>query len=447
MDQTSPPQNPPDEEQELITSKRQKTHKNEYEERLRTLEIASQKMQTISCLMKDLRRNIFDSFQVELSDNFVELNQTLISLRSFYTLLRNAPFPIENATSGFFSLLPPELILHIFSFLYPSDLCRCALVNFEFKKLSEEKSLWKNLCHRLKYDPFWTKKEKLTEQAIDWKSICKWHFLCEKKLITNSLLLELTEEVIYATDIQCDGSNYKGEWKNGKKHGKGIQNWAEGDIYKGEWKDGKRTGWGIHIWPDGHYYEGEYADDKRNGFGLFRWPDGREYRGYYIADQRNGFGEFLWPNGDRYIGTYKDSNRNGEGTFTWADGRKYEGEWKDGGYHGIGEYTHRDGSRYKGEWVDNFRHGFGIFYWTDGDYFEGQWIEGKRFGPGKLYYFENGHLTEKFQFWTEDRFIKHNKGLAQDSEGDKKRKISIEDNQFDEDSQNGPQTKKKEKYQ
>lgn len=117
MDQTSPPQNPPDEEQELITSKRQKTHKNEYEERLRTLEIASQKMQTISCLMKDLRRNIFDSFQVELSDNFVELNQTLISLRSFYTLLRVRPFFFSFSFS-FNSSLNTKFINFYFFFFY-----------------------------------------------------------------------------------------------------------------------------------------------------------------------------------------------------------------------------------------------------------------------------------------------------------------------------------------
>lgn len=125
MDQTSPPQNPPDEEQELITSKRQKTHKNEYEERLRTLEIASQKMQTISCLMKDLRRNIFDSFQVELSDNFVELNQTLISLRSFYTLLRVRPFFFSFSFSFNSSLNTKFINFYFFFFIF----LECSLSN------------------------------------------------------------------------------------------------------------------------------------------------------------------------------------------------------------------------------------------------------------------------------------------------------------------------------
>lgn len=133
---------------------------------------------------------------------------------------------------------------------------------------------------------------------------------------------------------------------------------------------------------------------------------------------------------------YKDSNRNGQGTFTWADGRRYEGQWKDGGYHGNGEYTHRDGSKYKGEWVDNFRHGFGIFYWADGDYFEGNWHEGKRFGPGKFFHLENGVLEEKFQYWTEERFVKQNKGLSGDP--DKKRKLLFRDSSYEDE----PPTKK-----
>ena len=32
---------------------------------------------------------------------------------------------------------------------------------------------------------------------------------------------------------------YLGEYKDGKKHGKGSYTWSDGGIYVGNWKDGK----------------------------------------------------------------------------------------------------------------------------------------------------------------------------------------------------------------
>ena len=38
---------------------------------------------------------------------------------------------------------------------------------------------------------------------------------------------------------------YKGEWKDGKKHGQGILTYANGGKYEGEWKDNKKHGRGV----------------------------------------------------------------------------------------------------------------------------------------------------------------------------------------------------------
>ena len=35
----------------------------------------------------------------------------------------------------------------------------------------------------------------------------------------------------------ADGNGYEGEWKNGKKHGKGSNYDKDGQRYEGEWKN------------------------------------------------------------------------------------------------------------------------------------------------------------------------------------------------------------------
>eukprot|EP01114_Cavostelium_apophysatum_P011405 TRINITY_DN2564_c0_g1_i1.p1 TRINITY_DN2564_c0_g1~~TRINITY_DN2564_c0_g1_i1.p1 ORF type:complete len:458 (-),score=80.18 TRINITY_DN2564_c0_g1_i1:530-1903(-) len=419
------------------------------EAKIQILERARAKAAQIELLISDLSKEILDEFQVKLDTNASEVRQKIECLQSFYALLKNSHVTVHSVKSGFFSLLPAELVHHIFSFLSPHALCNVSGVNWEFKKNSEDPRLWKNLCDVCDCEVFWERSALEPDSAPKeerghayWKEVFRWYHECDKKVDFDSTGLhspnqsspetargedstEINEPSGVPDDSheKCrgkasylDGSIYRGEWvidSNGlgKRNGKGIQRWAEKDIYKGEWKKDKRTGYGIHIWPDKHYYEGYYNDDKRNGKGIFRWPDGREYRGNYLDDQRNGHGEFIWPNGDRYVGMYQKSNRNGRGCFTWSDGRKYDGEWRDGGYHGVGQYTHRDGSTYVGEWNNNVRHGRGTFQWTDGDIFEGDWVDGRRFGKGIARLRQkDGSVVSYEQTWDEEKFDKHDKG-------------------------------------
>ncbi len=41
-----------------------------------------------------------------------------------------------------------------------------------------------------------------------------------------------------------DGSEYQGEFKNGKKNGEGIMKFPKGQVYKGGWNDGVAFGKG-----------------------------------------------------------------------------------------------------------------------------------------------------------------------------------------------------------
>ena len=44
--------------------------------------------------------------------------------------------------------------------------------------------------------------------------------------------------------VSADGSCYKGEWKGGKKHGRGIYMWPDGSMYEGEWEEDRFHGYG-----------------------------------------------------------------------------------------------------------------------------------------------------------------------------------------------------------
>lgn len=56
-------------------------------------------------------------------------------------------------------------------------------------------------------------------------------------------------------------------------------------MYKGQIKNGERHGYGIQVWPDGAKYEGYWRDNMAHGRGKFYHIDGDVYDGnfYYIS--------------------------------------------------------------------------------------------------------------------------------------------------------------------
>lgn len=61
----------------------------------------------------------------------------------------------------------------------------------------------------------------------------------------------------------------QGDWKNGKKHGRGELSYANGDKFSGHWMEDKACGSGMLEQSNGDIYEGEWLDDNRHGFGKF----------------------------------------------------------------------------------------------------------------------------------------------------------------------------------
>ncbi|CAF3322959.1 unnamed protein product [Rotaria socialis] len=163
----------------------------------------------------------------------------------------------------------------------------------------------------------------------------------------------------HATIYSSDGSQYKGEWKNDKKHGKGIYIW-------------KSTG---------DFYEGDFANDMRTGFGTLtvKTVDGkfqRKYAGGWKNNMKHGYGNLFFSDNEYYEGEFYADKRNGWGRMFYADGSTYEGQWLDDKRHGTGMLRLANDNRYEGEWRDNKKHGHGkFFYVTRGQLMEGLWVD------------------------------------------------------------------------
>jgi hypothetical protein len=46
-------------------------------------------------------------------------------------------------------------------------------------------------------------------------------------------------------------------------------------------------------WPDCREYKGSYRNDRKHGQGTYIWPDGRKYVGEWKNDKRHGKGEYF----------------------------------------------------------------------------------------------------------------------------------------------------------
>ncbi len=66
------------------------------------------------------------------------------------------------------------------------------------------------------------------------------------------------------------GDIYIGEFKNGLKHGKGVETYANGDFYEGDFINGLCEGSGTYLWKDGSEYNGDFKQGYRNGYGIWK---------------------------------------------------------------------------------------------------------------------------------------------------------------------------------
>ncbi len=149
---------------------------------------------------------------------------------------------------------------------------------------------------------------------------------------------------------------YSGTVRYKKPHGKGnflvTSGIGVGTEYIGDWLNGRRHGFGVQTTPDG-------------GSGVGEWvQDGLVYGTYYYVD------------GATYHGHFKDGLRHGEGTLTASDASIYRGHWKEGFLHGLGTWITRD-AKYVGGFQNGLWHGQGTMTFYDGTVLEGIWLNGE----------------------------------------------------------------------
>lgn len=235
----------------------------------------------------------------------------------------------------------------------------------------------------------------------------------------------------YGTYVYDDGSVYTGNFKNGKRHGKGKMKWVSGakngEEYEGEWFNDNPDGYGVYTYADGSKYEGTFKDGKRHGKGTMTWASGlrkgEKYEGEWFNDRIEGKGVYTYSDGSKYDGEFKDGKKHGKGTMTWNSGprkgEKYEGDWKDDKIEGKGIYTYADGGKYEGEFKDGKKHGKGTMTWNSGDRkgdkYTGDWADDNIHGVGKYYYADGRIYEGRFE-----KGKKHGYGVMTWTKGPKK---------------------------
>lgn len=151
-------------------------------------------------------------------------------------------------------------------------------------------------------------------------------------------------------DYKLNGyyAEYKGEWKNGRRCGKGhYSQFSKGGRrysydYKGEWLDDKEHGQGVatessekgvHCTTVTETYTGEFREGKRHGHGVVVSDnfDGSFTNGKnrFESDFENGqaVGAGVW---DYANGDHLEYDADGHGVYTFKSGLCFEGEWENG---------------------------------------------------------------------------------------------------------------------
>ena len=145
-------------------------------------------------------------------------------------------------------------------------------------------------------------------------------------------------EAIHTITIVCNEHSgvYTGNLVDGKPNGKGCFKCDEGSwsyTYEGEWKDGKRHGKGVETsYQSGcviSTFEGEFKDDQ-DIRGVITWADGDKYEGEVKNGWMDGYGIMTYANGDTYEGEWLNDQPCGKGKEIFVDGSFFDGIFENG---------------------------------------------------------------------------------------------------------------------
>ena len=121
----------------------------------------------------------------------------------------------------------------------------------------------------------------------------------------------------------ADGSEYEGQFNNGKPNGQGIIRFQNNEKYSGGFQNGLKHGKGTYYMADGTQQQGQWDKD------VFVQDQRANKKGCISGDCLAGTGTFVYPNGDKYEGQWSNAQRNGKGTLIKTDGTIVQGNWKE----------------------------------------------------------------------------------------------------------------------
>eukprot|EP00347_Sterkiella_histriomuscorum_P020141 403338954 len=193
---------------------------------------------------------------------------------------------------------------------------------------------------------------------------------------------------------ELEGGDYRGEWKGGKRHGKGTMKWDDGSIFEGLWQADQRISGTLKM-TNGMIYIGTFKNDRLDGVGcrVIVLATGLIFEGDFKEGLCPQIGKILYPNGNLYFGQHKDFSKDGNGKMVYYSGEIYEGEWENDRKTGKGKFQYTTvqnsingiGAIYIGEYQDEKRSGKGRFFDPEKDeIYEGEWANDKRNGEGTI---------------------------------------------------------------
>ncbi|KAJ1074503.1 hypothetical protein K5549_001198 [Capra hircus] len=170
---------------------------------------------------------------------------------------------------------------------------------------------------------------------------------------------------------------YEGEWRGGKKHGRGKLLFKDGSYYEGDFVDGEITGEGCRHWTlTGNTYTGQFVLGEPQGHGIMKYQAGGHYEGELFRGLREGHGCLVDADGQVYWGSFHDNKRHGQGRMVFRNGDEYEGNWVQDQRQGHGMLRLADGSTYEGQWHSGVFSGQGSMAHCSGVIYRGMWING-----------------------------------------------------------------------
>jgi len=102
----------------------------------------------------------------------------------------------------------------------------------------------------------------------------------------------------YSPDTHCSYKQYRGQWREDKKHGYGALFHRDGGVYVGQWENNKKHGLGVFLDSANEQdatsmptfkYEGEWYEDEPHGLGAEE-SEASSYFGCFVRGKQHGRG-------------------------------------------------------------------------------------------------------------------------------------------------------------